>query len=351
LKSRRLGNTELTVSEIGLGCQSLGGGLFHGNKRQALDLVAKALDRGITYFDTADHYSLGISEELLGLALRPVRERVIIGTKVGTHYTRTARAILRIRPLLRSAGRPLRPFKHSFDRMRSTQRRADFSLRYLTSAVDASLQRLRTDYIDLLQLHKPPESVLHSGEIPTVIEELRRDGKVRYVGVSCESVSDARICLGIPGIASVQVTINLLDQEAVAGLLPAARERSIGIIARNPRAAGLLTEHFGDITAETYAFNRAEFETIRNDAGRFSFLATNARTLAQAAIRFVLQLPDVSTTTPRALDESELDAMVRASELPDLEPAELERISLTRGQMCGQARKYRYRPASPGTDT
>ena len=351
MKTGKLGNTDLTVSEIGLGCQSLGGGLYHGGKRQALDLVARALDHGINYFDTADHYSLGRSEALLGRALHPVREHVIIATKAGTLYTGAARALLRIRPVLRSLGRPLRPFKHNLDRMRSTQRRADFSLPYLTSAVDASLKRLRTDYIDLLQLHKPPASTLRSEELPATIEALRRSGKIRYVGISCESIDDAHACLDIPGVASVQLTINLLDQGAIAGFLPAARQRNIGVIARNPRAAGLLTDHFGDITAETYALNRTEFERIRSSARRFSFLATDERTLAQAAIRFVLQLSGVGAAIPRALDTRELDEVLRASALPDLDPAELERIRLTRDRMNEQVRKYRYRSATYGAGT
>ena len=115
MNSRRLGASDLTLSEIGLGCQSLGGGMFHGSRREALTLVKRALDAGVTYFDTADHYSLGRSEEMLGEALQPVRERVVISTKLGTLYTPTARLLLASRPAIRAFGRWLQPMKHRLD--------------------------------------------------------------------------------------------------------------------------------------------------------------------------------------------------------------------------------------------
>lgn len=351
MKYRQLGNTDLTVSEIGLGCQSLGGGLYHAGKSSASELIAKALDGGVTFFDTADHYSLGLSEELLGRAIRPARDRVVIATKVGTLYTPAARALMRLRPAVRSFSRWLQPLKYGFDRLRSTQRLGDFTLPYLQSAVEASLRRLRTDYVDLLQLHKPPARVLQSGEIRSAIDLLLASGTVRYVGVSCETVDDAFLCLDIPGIACVQLTINLLEQQAAAQFLPAAIERKIGVIARNPRAAGLLTSNYGDITAETYAADRREYETSRSHAMRFSFLNSSERSIAQAAIQYVLQLPGVSTTTPRALNKSELSEALAAVELPPLTAEDLEQIAQTHRNLSGSAKKYAYRSATAGSDT
>lgn len=347
MRYRSLGKTDLRLSEIGLGCQSLGGGLHHGGGRDALELVAAALDAGVSFFDTADHYSLGQSEQLLGRALQHVRQSVVIGTKVGTYYTPAARTLLRIRPAVHSLGGWLRPFKHDLDRLRATQRRGDFSLPYLRRAVAASLKRLRTDYIDLLHLHKPPVHLLRGGEIGEVIEGLVRDGSVRYVGVSCETADDAIECLGITAIASVQLTINLLEPESIARVLPAARERGIGVIARNPRAAGLLTASFDDVTAETYALNRDEYERGRDNARRFAFLATPQRSLAQAAIRYVLQLPGVDVAIPRALDRRELHEAVGTIATADFSPEELELISVTTRRLSGKPKQYCYRPVNP----
>jgi aryl-alcohol dehydrogenase-like predicted oxidoreductase len=347
LKYRRLGTTDLTLSEIGLGCQSLGGGLHHAGKRAASALIASALDAGITFFDTADHYSLGQSEELLGRALREVRDRVVIGTKIGTFYTPAARALLSLRPAVRSFGRWLLPIKQDLDRLRSTQRRGDFSLPYLRRAVEDSLRRLRTDYIDLVQLHKPPAHLLRNGDVGEVVDALLRDGSVRYVGVSCETIDDAFACLDIAGLASVQLTINLLELQAADRFLSAAQDSGIGVIARNPRAAGLLTASFGDVTAETYALDRSEYELSRSNARRFAFLDVPGRSLAQAAIRYVLQLPGVHAAIPRALDERELSEAVGAGAIPCLAPEELEQIALIGRQLPGRAKRYSYRPATP----
>jgi aryl-alcohol dehydrogenase-like predicted oxidoreductase len=346
LKARRLGSTDLTVSEIGLGCQSLGGGLHHGGTRAALDLVAAALDTGITYFDTSDHYGLGQSEAVLGRGLRSVRDRVVIASKAGTYYTPSAKVALRARLLAKPFKGLLRPFRQRLDRIRSTQRRGDFSLSYLRNAVEGSLRRLRIDYLDLLYLHKPTPEILRSDETRSTMETLCREGKVRYVGVSCESVEDTWLSLDLPNVAAVQLTINLLERRGI-DLLPRALERGIGVIARNPRAAGLLTQARSDVTGETYAVDRRAFEAAQRAAASFAFLATESRTLSQAAIQFVLQLPGVATTIPRALNAEQLMEIVRAAALPRLTDAELERIQLAAGNVTGTIRRYAYRSQRP----
>jgi aryl-alcohol dehydrogenase-like predicted oxidoreductase len=349
LRSNRLGHTDLTLSEIGLGCQSLGGGLHHGGTRAALDVVAAALDAGITYFDTSDHYGLGRSEELLGRALRSARDAVVIASKAGTYYTRAARVALRARGLARPIGPLLRPFKQQLDRARSARRRADFSLPYLRAAVEGSLRRLRTDRLDLLQLHKPPLEVLRSGELADAVQALGSSGHVRHVGVACESVEDALASLDVPNVASVQVTINLLDLRAADLLLPEAAKRRVGVIARNPRAAGLLTETRGDPSGETYALDREAFAAARRRAAAFGFLESERRTLAQAAIRYVLQLKGVTATVPRALTVRQLAEIVRAASLPELTADEARRIRLAHDGGGEPVRRYPYRPERTGS--
>ena len=238
--------------------------------------------------------------------------------------------------------------KQRLDYYRSTQRRCDFSVPYLQGALQNSLQRLRTDYIDLLMLHKPPADDLRSGRIGEVIDVLRTSAAIRYLGVSCETVDDALVCLEIPGVRAVQITVNLIDQEATVRLLAKAHALGIGVIARNPRAAGLLTENYGDVTAETYARDQAAFESSRDRARQFGFLANSDRTLAQAAIRYVLQLPGISATTPRARTVNEIDEAIRACALPALAQPDLERITQTRLDLEEEVRKYAYRSAQSG---
>ncbi|MEN8132148.1 MAG: aldo/keto reductase, partial [Pseudomonadota bacterium] len=128
---RKLGKTELMVSEVGLGCQSIGGGLYHGNKGEALNLLHHAYDAGITFYDTSDHYSLGNSEALLGQAFRGRRDKVVIATKAGTRYSPSAKIALKLRPLLRPFGRMLRSAKLSLHHLRAAERHYDFSPEYL----------------------------------------------------------------------------------------------------------------------------------------------------------------------------------------------------------------------------
>ena len=162
---RNLGKTDLLVSEIGLGCQSIGGGLYYKDRKESLRTLHEALDSGVNFFDTSDHYSQGESEKLIGEAFSRKRDKIIIGTKAGTLYTKSGSFLLRIRPLLRPASKFLEPMKIQFHLMRAKQKRFDFSSEYLIKAVERSLLRLKTDYIDLFQLHKPPKTYFGTREI------------------------------------------------------------------------------------------------------------------------------------------------------------------------------------------
>ncbi len=322
---RSFGNTDLKVSEIGLGCQSLGGGLYYKDDQESIKTLLQAFDSGINLYDTSDHYSQGASENLIGRAFKGKRDQVIIATKAGTCYSPIGSLALRMRPLLRPVSRFLRPMKISLHLMRASQKHSDFSVVYLTKAVHGSLKRLQTDYIDLFQLHKPPLSILEKGDFCETLEKLKNRGKIRYYGVSCATVEDALICLKHPGISSVQLAISLLDQEAITKLLPLAKERKLAVIARNPRAQGHLTNTLSDIMAETYARNQREFEDRKNRAKKFQFLIKQDRTLAQSALQFVLQLQGVSVVLPRATNREQLKENLGALTAPPLTKVELTR--------------------------
>jgi aryl-alcohol dehydrogenase-like predicted oxidoreductase len=326
MEYRSFGKTDLKVSEIGFGCQSLGGGLYYRDDSESIMTLKQAFDSGINFYDTSDHYSQGISERLIGRAFKDRRNRVILSSKAGTLYSSIGSLTLRMRPLLRPMSYLLRPMKISLHLMRASQKSSDFSAEYLTKAVHESLRRLQTDYLDLFQLHKPPSSILERGDFCETLEKLKDQGKIRYYGVSCARMDDSLICLKHSGISSIQVGISLLDQEAITKLLPVSQEKKLAIIARNPRAQGHLTNNLSDITAETYAKNQREYEDRKNRARKFQFLIKKNRTLAQAALQFVLQLDGVSVVIPRAINREQLEENLGALTAPPLTKEELERI-------------------------
>ncbi|MGE5796587.1 MAG: aldo/keto reductase, partial [Ignavibacteria bacterium] len=284
MKYRRLGKTDLKVSEIGFGCQSIAGGLFYKDDGESLKTLEMAFDFGINFFDTSDHYSQGESEILIGRAFKRKRDKVIIGTKTGTLYKPAADFLLKQRSLIRPVSRYIRSMKIPLHLFRAKQKHSDFSEKYLINALEKSLKRLQTDYIDLFQLHKPSKAVIESGEIFNTMDKLKAQGKIRYYGISCAKNEDAFISFNFPGISSMQLTINLLDKKYIEEIFIHAMANGIGIIGRNPRAQGHLTGEFGDIMGETYARNKKEFNEKKENARLFQFLVKPGRTLAQAAL-------------------------------------------------------------------
>jgi len=340
---RRLGNTTLDVSGIGLGCQSLGGGLYHRDDREAVRVLRRAAEAGINFFDTADHYSLGRSEVLIAKAFNNRRSEVILSTKVGTTYSSLATAALRARPLLRPFSRALRGLKLRLHHLRASQRHCDFSAAYISRAAENCLRRLRTDYLDLLMLHKPPPVEFERGEAFEALARLQAVGKIRYFGVSCDGAADARAALRMPGLSAIQVTINLLDQSAVPEVLPLAQRLNCGVIARNPRAQGHLTNEYRDVMAETYDQDAAEAAAREQAAREFSYLANDRRTMAQAAIQFAQHLSAVSVVLPRVVNLQQLEEVLAAPAAPPLSAEELVRIAATASGAGRMLKSHPYR--------
>lgn len=323
---RKLGKTDLTISEIGFGCQSIAGGLYYKNNNESMKTLLGAFDSGVNFFDTSDHYSQGESEILIGKTFKRKRDKIIIGTKAGTLYSTPAHYILKLRPLVRPVSKYMHSMKIPLHLMRAKQKRSDFSIKYLTQTIEKSLQRLQTDYIDLFQLHKPSKEVLQKGKFIETLEKFKEQGKIRYYGISCADNEDAFICLNYPGISSVQITFNMLDKKHVKEILACAQEKGIGVIARNPRAQGHLTSELSDILAETYAKDRKEFENKKERAKRFNFLVNSNRTLAQAALQYVLSYKGVSAAIPRSVNRKQLKENLDTLNSPLLTNEELERI-------------------------
>jgi aryl-alcohol dehydrogenase-like predicted oxidoreductase len=307
MNSRALGNTGLRVSEIGFGAWGIGGNVggsvaYGPTDDQASQAaVRRAVDLGVTFFDTAAFYGRGHSESLLGEALAGLRDRVVLATKAG---------------------------------MLDADGRQDFSPAHLRESLEGSLRRLRTDRVDLYQLHSPPIAALEADpSIVATMESLVAEGKTRTWGVSARSPDEARQAVERWSIPCLQVNLNLLDQRALeSGLLDLVAARGVGLIARTPLCFGFLTGRYEDIpfAADDHR-RRWPPEQIRRwgDAWRLfadAQMRREPQTPAQLALRFCLSHPAVSTVIPGMLTTEHVEENVAASRLGILGENDLRAI-------------------------
>jgi aryl-alcohol dehydrogenase-like predicted oxidoreductase len=247
MKFNALGNTDLIVSEIGFGGSRIGGVFAEKHSSQeASTVLRQALDAGITFYDTADMYAQGESESLIGTAFRGCRQQVILATKGGYCLPARRNLMRRVKPLLRPIVQALGLKRARLPAGISGKLSQDFSPSYLIKALEGSLKRLRTDYVDLYQLHSPSPPFMQSaafGEALQTLEKLKGQGKLRFYGIATEVPQDAPLCLSVPGISSVQLGFGLLDLDALdEGTLGAAEARGLAIIARGCFGGGLLKD-------------------------------------------------------------------------------------------------------------
>jgi aryl-alcohol dehydrogenase-like predicted oxidoreductase len=303
MQHRLLGRTGLRVSEIGFGAWAVGGNA-HGNSYGPTDdgvsvaAVRRAMDLGCNFFDTADVYGWGHSEEILGEALRGRRDEVFLATKVGGD------------------------FYHGGVRL-------NFEPGYIGFALDRSLKRLRTDHVDLYQLHNPPTELMSDPATYDVLESLKVEHKIDHYGVSVHEPAEGLLCLEAGRPETLQVPFSLFRQDWIDELFPQARKANVGLIAREPLGNGFLAGKIapsarfvpGDIRSYWPPGMVAGRAAV---AQRLSFLAKEDRTAAQAALRFVLAFPEVSVAIPGAKTAAQVEENLRASEAPPLSSGELD---------------------------
>jgi aryl-alcohol dehydrogenase-like predicted oxidoreductase len=313
MQLREFGNTALRVSEYGLGCARIGG-IFQSGSAGFLDLLSFAFDNGITFFDTADMYSQGESEALIGKALRGKRDRIVIASKAGYKLPTQRRLAGKLKPLLRPV---IQLLKIRRDRLPSGSRGTlaqDFSPKYLRRAVEGSLKRLRTDYLDILQLHSPPEEVIERGDWASGLEELRRTGKVRYYGIAAESLGAALAALRIPGVSSIQFTLSLLEQQAAAELFPQAAAQGIGGIARECLGNGLLAKPADQIDLKANCSSlEQEAQRVRQLDELRRLAQDSGRSVLQNAVAYPLSVTGVSVTLLGARTVAQLSGLLDAT--------------------------------------
>jgi aryl-alcohol dehydrogenase-like predicted oxidoreductase len=332
MQYRRFGNTALTTSEVGFGCARIGGVFQDSSRTEIVALLRRALGEGITFFDTADMYAQGESERLVGEAFRNDRDRVVIATKFGYRLPAQKQLINQVKPLLKPLiARLGLKSQQIHSGLRGTVSQQDFSSTYITRAVEASLRRLKSDYIDVYQLHDPPVDVLQRGDFVEPLELLRQQGKVRYWGVACQGADDALAALQYPALASIQVGVSALEQAALDAAIPRAAERGVGVIGRQVFASGLLTRrpqalqlHEIDLDPDAARRKREQLVAYASIAERCG------RTPAEMALQFALARQDVSVVLLGISKNGHLDTGLDALKAAELSSEERHLITASR---------------------
>lgn len=300
MKTRTLGNSGRSVSEIGLGCWQLGADWGSVSEPQAMQILETAWEHGVTFFDTADVYGGGRSEQLIGRFIPQHRDQIFVATKVG---------------------RQNYPGPYTADTVKRH--------------ISESIERLGVDSLDLVQLHCVPSEVMAAGDIFDWLREFKREGLIKNFGASVESMEEAVSILDQPELTSLQIIFNIFRQKPITTLFDQAVARGVGIIVRLPLASGLLA---GKFTTETQfadddhrnynrngdAFNVGEtfaglpFETGVALADQIKTMVPAGITMAQFAQRWILDHPAVSTVITGASKPSQVADNTTVSDLDRL---------------------------------
>ncbi len=303
MEQRILGSTDLRVSVLGFGCAPVGS---RAGSVQSTKAIRTAFERGITYFDTADMYGMGASEQTLARVLGPHRDKIVISTKCGYTFSNRLKAIAWVKPLVRPVVMKLKGVKASAAGIMASQRSQCFDVPYIENCIHGSLSRLGTDRLDLFFLHDPPATIAGKPEVFQKLAALKQAGKLRWYGVSCD-VETAIKVLDAPdtGVAVLQVAINPLEPQAMSELLTKARARNIGIIARQPFANGKI-------------FHSEGVRSVLASRG----LASDAKSIGSLALRFVRDTEGVASVLPSMMRPEHLEANLAAIGGPPLSAEE-----------------------------
>jgi aryl-alcohol dehydrogenase-like predicted oxidoreductase len=303
MNQRKLGKTNINVSEIGLGTWQIGGSWGDVSETAALDILQKAADKGVTFFDTADVYGSGKSERLIAKFRKNYAGNIFVATKIGRWS---------------EPGWP-----------------DNFSLNNMRRHVKASMERLEVDSLDLVQLHCVPTDVLRDGKIIENLRILKKEGLIKQFGASVETMEEAIICLGQDDIVSLQIIFNIFRQKAIKSIFDEAFKKNVAIIVRLPLASGLLSgkmtkaTKFGEddhrnFNRDGQSFNIGEtfaglpFEKGVELADELKKLVPDGMTMPQMALRWILDFPAVSAVIPGASNAGQVESNVSVSELPPL---------------------------------
>ena len=312
MQYRKLGRTGWKVSEISFGAWAIGGTWGDVNDNESLEALNIALDSGVNFFDTADVYGDGRSERLLAKLKKERNEKFYIATK---------------------AGRRLNP--HTAD---------GYNRKNLSSFVERSLKNLNTDVIDLLQLHCPPTQVFYMPQVFGILDDLVKEGKLIYYGVSVEKVEEALKAIEYPNVQSVQIIFNMFRHRPSEFFFEQAKKKQVGILARVPLASGMLAGKFtkdskfekddhrrfnrhGEDFDKGETFSGVDYDLGLKAVEELKDICPVGITLTQFALRWILMFDAVTCTIPGAKRKNQVEENISSVDLPPLTDETMKKVN------------------------
>ena len=314
MKYRQLGNTDLSVSEVGFGVWTVGTSWWGKiEEPQGINLLRQAFDLGVNFFDTGDTYGEGYGEEILAKALKQQRHDIVIGTKFGyDFYTYVVREGHQERPQKWTPG-------------------------FVRYACEQSLRRLDTDYIDLYQLHNPKMDAIEDDELFDTLDELVKEGKILHYGFAIGPdigwEEEGAAAIEYRDAQVMQIIYSILEQDPARAWFPLAQEQKTGLITRVPHASGMLD---GTYTKDT-VFDASDHRSHRRQEwlntslakiAHLDFLMENMdATIGQIAIKFALSEDMVASVLPNITNIPQLTEFAAASETEDIPQEFLDQLN------------------------
>jgi len=303
MKFRKFSNIGWQVSEIGLGCWAIGSEWGDVSKEDANEVLKTSLDNGVNFFDTADVYGDGRSEQFIGELLKSTSEKIYVATK---------------------SGRRLNP--HNSE---------GYNPQNIESFIDRSLKNLGVECIDLLQLHCPPSDVCSKKETYEMMDDIVKKGKILHYGVSVEKVSEALDAIQFPNVKSIQIIFNMFRQKPSEELFKEAAKRDVAIIVRVPLASGLLTgkmtkdssfpanDHRNyNIKGEAFdvgeTFSGVSFEKGLLAVEELKQLLPENFTMADLALKWILMHDEVTVAIPGAKNKQQASLNINSVYLEEI---------------------------------
>lgn len=303
MKYRELGRTGWKVSAISFGAWAIGGSWGSVDDKASLAALHRAVDLGVNFIDTADVYGDGLSERLVAQLRRERSEKIHIATK---------------------AGRRLDP--HTAD---------GYNRKNLTDFVERSLKNLESEALDLLQLHCPPTEVYYRPEVFQILDDLVKQGKILYYGVSVEKVEEALKAIEYPNVQSVQIIFNIFRQRPAELFFEQSKRRKVGILARVPLASGLLTgkmkpdtqfeaddhrgfNRHGESFDRGETFSGVDYQTGLKAVDELRALVPQGMTMTQFSLRWILMFDAVTCAIPGARKVTQAEENIQAADFPAL---------------------------------
>ena len=303
MKFRKFSNIGWQVSEIGLGCWAIGSEWGDVSKEDANEVLKTSLDNGVNFFDTADVYGDGRSEQFIGELLKSTSEKIYVATK---------------------SGRRLNP--HNSE---------GYNPQNIESFIDRSLKNLGVECIDLLQLHCPPSDVCSKKETYEMMDDIVKKGKILHYGVSVEKVSEALDAIQFPNVKSIQIIFNMFRQKPSEEFFKEAAKRDVAIIVRVPLASGLLTgkmtkdssfpvnDHRNyNIKGEAFdvgeTFSGVSFEKGLLAVEELKQLLPENFTMADLALKWILMHDEVTVAIPGAKNKQQASLNINSVYLEEI---------------------------------